>query len=42
LLVLIKPLFRLPYKGEGKQAEPDALWCDVFNDDGAAQLEEVM
>ena len=41
-LVLIKPLFCLPREGEGKQAEPDDCWCDVFYDDGVAQLREVL
>jgi hypothetical protein len=41
-LVLIKPPLRLPRKGEGKQAEPDACWCDVFYDDGVTQLKEVL
>ena len=33
-LALVKPLFRLPREGEGKQAEPDASWCGVFYDNG--------
>ena len=41
-LALVKPLFHLPHKGEGKQTEPDASWCDVFDDDGVAQLKEVL
>jgi hypothetical protein len=39
---VIKPLFCLPRKGEGKQVELDASWCDVFNDDSAAELKEVV
>jgi hypothetical protein len=41
-LVLIEPLFHLPREGEGKQAEPDASWCNVFNDDSVVQLKEVL
>jgi hypothetical protein len=41
-LVLVKPLFRLPREGEGKQMEPDACWCDVFYDDSVTQLKEVL
>ena len=41
-LLLIKPLFCLPRKGEGKQTEPNASLCDVFDDDGVAQLQEVL
>ena len=41
-LVLVKPLFRLPHKGKGKQAEPDGVRCDIFYDDGVAQLKEVL
>jgi hypothetical protein len=41
-LALVEPLFRLPRKGEGKQIEPDASWCDVFDDDGVTQLKEVL
>jgi len=36
--LLIEPLFCLPRKGEGKQTEPYASWCDVFDDDGVTQL----
>jgi hypothetical protein len=32
-LLFIEPLFHLPRKGEGKQTELDASWCDVFDDD---------
>ena len=35
-LLFVKPLFCLPRKGEGKQMEPDASLCDVFDDDGVA------
>ena len=41
-LALVKPLFCLPRKGEGKQMEPGASWCDPFDDDGVAQLKEVL
>jgi hypothetical protein len=41
-LLLVEPMFRLPYKGEEKQMEPDASWCDVFYDNGVAQLQEVL
>ena len=41
-LLLIEPLFHLPCEGEGKQTEPDASYCDVFDDDGVAQLQEVL
>jgi hypothetical protein len=41
-LALVKPLFLLPHKGEGKQVEPDACWGDVFHDDGVMQLKEVL
>jgi hypothetical protein len=41
-LVLVEPLFRLPHKGEGKQTEPDGIWCDIFDDDGVAKLKEVL
>jgi hypothetical protein len=41
-LTLVKPLFHLPRKGEGKQTEPYASWCDVFDDDGVAQLKKVL
>ena len=37
-LVLVKPLLCLPREGEGKQMEPDASWCDIFDDDSVAQL----
>ena len=39
--VHIEPLFRPPREGEGKQAEPNALRCDVLDDHRVAQLEEV-
>jgi hypothetical protein len=29
-------MFRLPRKGEGKQMEPGASLCDVFDDYGVA------
>jgi hypothetical protein len=35
-LALIEPLFHLYQEGEGKQTEPCASWCDVFDDDGVA------
>ena len=35
-LFLIKPPLHLPQEGEGKQAEPDALRCDVLDDDSVA------
>ena len=41
-LALVEPLFHLPHKGEGKQTEPDASWCDVIDDDSVAQLKEVL
>jgi hypothetical protein len=41
-LVLVEPLFCLPHEGEGKQTEPDASWCDIFDDDYVAQLKEVL
>ena len=41
-LFLVKPLLRLPREGEGKQAEPDALRCDILDDDHVAQLKEVL
>ena len=41
-LFLIEPLLCLPQEGEGKQVEPDALRCDVHDDDHVAQLEEVL
>jgi len=41
-LLLIKPLFRFPHKGKGKQTEPGASLCDVFDDDCVAQLKEVL
>jgi len=39
---LIKPLFHLSGKGKGKQTEPDAVLRDVLDDDGVAQLEDVL
>jgi hypothetical protein len=41
-LLFVEPLFRLPRKGEGKQTEPDASLCDVFDDYGVAQLQLVL
>jgi len=41
-LVLIKPLFHLSGEGKGKQTEPDAVLRDVLDDDGVAQLKEVL
>ena len=41
-LFLVKPLLRLPQEGEGKQTEPGALRCDILDDNGVAQLEEVL
>ena len=50
-LFLVKPLLRLPQEGEGKQAEPNALRCDVLDEAGTelevpiarvTQLEEVL
>jgi len=35
-LFFVEPLLCLPRKGEGKQMEPNARWCDVFDDDGVA------
>ena len=35
-LVLVEPLLCLPREGEGKQVEPDALRCDILDDDGVA------
>ena len=40
-LFLVEPLLHLPQEGEGKQAEPNALRCDVLDDHRVAQLEEV-
>ena len=41
-LFLVEPLFCPPREGEGKQAEPDALKCDILGDDSVAQLKEVL
>ena len=41
-LFLVEPLLWLPEEGEEKQAEPHALRCDILDDDGVAQLEEVL
>ena len=41
-LFLVKPLLRLPREGEGKQTEPDALRCNILDDDRVAQLKEVL
>ena len=41
-LVLVEPLLHLSREGEEKQAEPDALRCDILDDDSVAQLEEVL
>ena len=41
-LVLVEPLLRLPREGEGKQVKPDTLRCDIPDDDGVAQLKEVL
>jgi len=41
-LALVEPLLRLPREGEGKQAELDAFRCDILDDDGFAQLKEVL
>ena len=41
-LFFVEPLLRRPREGEGKQAEPDALRCDILEDDSVAQLEEVL
>ena len=41
-LFLVEPLLHLPQEGEGKQVEPDALRCDVLDDDHVAQLKEVL
>ena len=41
-IFFVEPLFCLPQYGEGKQAEPDALRCDILDDNGVAQLEEVL
>ena len=41
-LLFKEPLFHLPREGKGKQTEPDTSWCDVFDDDGVAQLQEVL
>jgi len=37
-LLFVEPLFRLSHEGEGKQTEPDAGWCNIFDDDGVALL----
>ena len=42
ILLLIKPLFLFPHEGKGKHTEPDASLCDVIDDDGVAQLQEVL
>jgi len=39
---MVEPLFRFPRKGKGKQAEPYACRCDILNDDGVIELEEVL
>jgi len=41
-LALVEPLLHLPQEGEGKQAELDAFKCDILDDDGFAQLKEVL
>jgi hypothetical protein len=41
-LVLVEPLLRLLHEGEGKEIEPDACWCDIFYDNGVAQLKKVL
>ena len=41
-LALIKPLFRLSGEGNGKQTEPDTVLRDILDDDGVAQLKEVL
>ena len=41
-LFFVEPLFCLLRKGEGKQTEPDAILCNIFDDDGVAQLQEVL
>jgi hypothetical protein len=40
--ILVKPLFRLSHEREGRQTEPNILGCDVFDDDGVAQFNEVL
>ena len=35
-------MFRLLCEGEGKQAEPDASWCDILYDNGVTHLKEVL
>ena len=41
-LLLLEPLLLLPREGEGKQAEPDALRCEILDDNSVSQLEEVL
>ena len=41
-LFLVEPLLRFPREGEGKQAEPDALKCDILDDNCVTQFEEVL
>jgi hypothetical protein len=41
-LALVKPLFHLPREREGKHVEPYASWCDFFDENGVAQLKEVL
>ena len=41
-LFFLEPLFNPPGEGEGKQAEPDALKCDILDDDGVTQFKEVL
>ena len=41
-LVLIKPLFRFPQEGEGKQAEPDGVSHNALYGYGLAKLQKVL
>ena len=41
-LVLIIPLILLSNKRKGKHMEPDVVLRDVLDDDGVAQLKEVL
>jgi hypothetical protein len=41
-LVLVEPLFHLSHEGEEKQMESDGVTCDSSDDDGLAELKEVL
>ena len=41
-LLFVQQLFHLPREGVGKQTEPDASLCGVFDDYGVAPLQEVL